>query len=149
VSSADPRRAEEHQREAADGERTTNGARYRGIPSERERDDMASKTHRIILHTKTRLQSVASETPRQGRSCAERRMSRGNTRRPYRRYGTASDGSCQQGQGVTDAPGNLFVTPLLWIAGALALAVVVSLLAGAIPSRRAVRLQPLDALRYE
>jgi len=31
----------------------------------------------------------------------------------------------------------------------LALAIAVSLIGGALPSRRAVRLQPLDALRYE
>jgi ABC-type lipoprotein release transport system permease subunit len=35
------------------------------------------------------------------------------------------------------------------VVGALVLAVVVSLLAGAWPSRRAVRLQPLEALRYQ
>jgi ABC-type antimicrobial peptide transport system permease subunit len=46
-----------------------------------------------------------------------------------------------QGQGGT-VPGSLFL-------GALALAIVVSLIGGALPSRRAVRLQPLDALRYE
>ncbi len=54
-----------------------------------------------------------------------------------------------KGQGVTDAPGSLFIMPRALIAGALALAVLVSLLSGALPSRRAVRLQPLDALRYK
>lgn len=50
---------------------------------------------------------------------------------------------------MTDAPGSLFIMPLALIAGALALAMLVSLLSGALLSRRAVRLQPLDALRYE
>jgi putative ABC transport system permease protein len=54
-----------------------------------------------------------------------------------------------KGQGVTDNVGGIFAMSLELIVGALALAVVVSLLAGALPSRRAVRLQPLDALRYE
>lgn len=54
-----------------------------------------------------------------------------------------------RGQGVTDNVGNISsVSPEL-IAGAVLLAIVVSLLAGALPSRRAVRLQPLDALRFE
>lgn len=35
------------------------------------------------------------------------------------------------------------------VLGALTLAAVISLIGGALPSRRAVRLQPLDALRYE
>ena len=46
-------------------------------------------------------------------------------------------------------PGPLFVIPPLLVLGALALAIAVSLIGGALPSRRAVRLQPLDALRYE
>jgi putative ABC transport system permease protein len=51
--------------------------------------------------------------------------------------------------GVTEKVGALFSIPLQLVVGALVLAVVVSLLAGAWPSRRAVRLQPLEALRYE
>jgi putative ABC transport system permease protein len=53
-----------------------------------------------------------------------------------------------QGQGGT-VPGSLVVIPPVLVLGALALAIVVSLIGGALPSRRAVRLQPLDALRYE
>jgi putative ABC transport system permease protein len=53
-----------------------------------------------------------------------------------------------QSQGGT-VPGSLFVIPPALVLGALALAIVVSLVGGALPSRRAVRLQPLDALRYE
>lgn len=53
-----------------------------------------------------------------------------------------------QGQGGT-VPGSLFVIPPLLVVEALALAIAVSLVGGALPSRRAVRLQPLDALRYE
>lgn len=54
---------------------------------------------------------------------------------------------------ISQNPGNIvpdlfIVTPLLVLAG-LALALVVSLLGGALPSQRAVRLLPLDALRYE
>ncbi|HET9848223.1 MAG TPA: ABC transporter permease [Candidatus Dormibacteraeota bacterium] len=50
-------------------------------------------------------------------------------------------------------PGNtvpdlFIVTPVL-IAFGLGLALAISLVGGALPSRRAVRLQPLDALRYE
>jgi ABC-type lipoprotein release transport system permease subunit len=53
--------------------------------------------------------------------------------------------------GVTERIGALVSIPLQLVVGALVLvlAVVVSLLAGAWPSRRAVRLQPLEALRYE
>jgi putative ABC transport system permease protein len=51
--------------------------------------------------------------------------------------------------GVTEKIGALFSIPLQLVVGALVLAVVVSLLAGAWPSRRAMRLQPLEALRYE
>ena len=54
-----------------------------------------------------------------------------------------------KGQGVADNVNAIFSMSVELIVGALALAVVVSLLAGALPSRRAVRLQPLDALRYE
>ncbi len=43
----------------------------------------------------------------------------------------------------------IFVIPPELVLGALALAAVISLIGGALPSRRAVRLQPLDALRYE
>ena len=53
-----------------------------------------------------------------------------------------------QSQGGT-VPGSLFVIPPALVLGALALAIAVSLIGGALPSRRAVRLQPLDALRYE
>ncbi len=42
-----------------------------------------------------------------------------------------------------------FVIPLELVLGALLLAAVISLIGSALPSRRAVRLQPLDALRYE
>lgn len=52
-------------------------------------------------------------------------------------------------QGVTDAPSSLSLLSLGLIAGSLVLAVAVSLIAGAWPSRRAVQLQPLEALRYE
>ena len=46
-------------------------------------------------------------------------------------------------------PGTLFIFPVQLLLAGLALAVGVSLLGGAFPSRRAARLQPLDALRYE
>ena len=46
-------------------------------------------------------------------------------------------------------PGSLFVFPIQLLLAGLGLAVGVSLLGGAFPSRRASRLQPLDALRYE
>jgi putative ABC transport system permease protein len=46
-------------------------------------------------------------------------------------------------------PGQLFLFPAQLLLAGLALAVGVSLLGGALPSRRAARLQPLDALRYE
>ena len=51
--------------------------------------------------------------------------------------------------GVTEQIGALFSIPLQRVVGALVLAVVSSVLAGAWPSPRAVRLQPLEALRYE
>ena len=51
--------------------------------------------------------------------------------------------------GVTEKIGALFSIPLQRVVGALVLAVVSSVLAGAWPSPRAVRLQPLEALRYE
>ncbi len=54
-----------------------------------------------------------------------------------------------RGQNVTDPVGNLSVISSGLVVAALVLALLVSLLAGAWPSRRAVRLQPLDALRYE
>jgi putative ABC transport system permease protein len=52
-------------------------------------------------------------------------------------------------QGATGVTGALFVIPPLLAIGAIALAVAISLVAGLWPSRRAVRLQPLEALRYE
>jgi ABC-type lipoprotein release transport system permease subunit len=51
--------------------------------------------------------------------------------------------------GVADKIGALFSIPLQLAVRALVLAVVSSLLAGAWPSRRAVHLRPLEALRYE
>ncbi len=52
-------------------------------------------------------------------------------------------------QAVTNGPRALFIIPTWLGAGALVLAVAVSVLAGALPSQRAVRLDPLEALRYE
>ena len=46
-------------------------------------------------------------------------------------------------------PGSLFLFPIQLLLAGLGLAIGVSLLGGALPSRRAARLQPLDALRYE
>jgi ABC-type antimicrobial peptide transport system permease subunit len=46
-------------------------------------------------------------------------------------------------------PGHLFLFPIRLLLAGLGLAVGVSLLGGALPSRRAARLQPLYALRYE
>jgi putative ABC transport system permease protein len=46
-------------------------------------------------------------------------------------------------------PGHLFLFPVQLLLAGLGLAIGVSLLGGAFPSRRAARLQPLDALRYE
>lgn len=46
-------------------------------------------------------------------------------------------------------PGSLFLFPVQLLLAGLGLAIGVSLLGGAFPSRRAARLQPLDALRYE
>lgn len=46
-------------------------------------------------------------------------------------------------------PGQLFLFPAQLLLGGVGLALFVSLLGGALPSRRAARLQPLDALRYE
>lgn len=46
-------------------------------------------------------------------------------------------------------PGSLFLFPIQLLLAGLGLAIGVSLLGGAFPSRRASRLQPLDALRYE
>jgi len=46
-------------------------------------------------------------------------------------------------------PGSLFLFPIQLLLAGLGLAIGVSLLGGAFPSRRAARLQPLDALRYE
>lgn len=46
-------------------------------------------------------------------------------------------------------PGNLFAFPWWLIAGSLAFAWIVSLVAGAIPANRAARLNPLTALRHD
>lgn len=46
-------------------------------------------------------------------------------------------------------PGVLFLFPAQLLLAGVLLAVLVSLLGGALPSRRAARLEPLDALRYE
>ena len=46
-------------------------------------------------------------------------------------------------------PGNLFSLPWWLIGGALAFALVVSLVAGSYPARRAARLDPIQALRHE
>jgi len=46
-------------------------------------------------------------------------------------------------------PGSLFIFPVQLLLAGLGLAIGVSLLGGALPSRRAARLLPLDALRYE
>ncbi len=54
-----------------------------------------------------------------------------------------------QSQDPGNAIANLFVVSPVLVAAGMAMAVGISLLGGAIPSRRAVRLQPLDALRYE
>ena len=52
-------------------------------------------------------------------------------------------------QGEAPPSSDLFaISPLLAL-GSLILAAAISLLGGALPSRRAVRLQPLEALRYE
>ena len=45
--------------------------------------------------------------------------------------------------------GNLFSTPLWLVAGAIAFAILVSLVAGAFPARRAARLDPIHALRHD
>ncbi|HEY8737946.1 MAG TPA: hypothetical protein VIO62_12985 [Candidatus Dormibacteraeota bacterium] len=54
-----------------------------------------------------------------------------------------------QSQDPGNAIGNLFVVSPLLVGAGLGLAVAISLLGGALPARRAVALQPLDALRYE
>ena len=46
-------------------------------------------------------------------------------------------------------PGNLFSLPWWLIGGALAFALLVSLIAGSYPARRAARLDPIQALRHE
>ena len=52
-------------------------------------------------------------------------------------------------QGVEDSTFNLFTLPLWLIAGAIGFSVVVSLLAGSYPARRAARLDPIQALRHD
>jgi ABC-type antimicrobial peptide transport system permease subunit len=54
-----------------------------------------------------------------------------------------------QSQSPDFAPTNVFVLGPQLVVFGVALAIVVSLVGGALPSRRAVRLPPLDALRYE
>jgi putative ABC transport system permease protein len=46
-------------------------------------------------------------------------------------------------------PGNLFSLPLWLVAGSIAFAIVVSLIAGSYPARRAARLDPIQALRHD
>ena len=52
-----------------------------------------------------------------------------------------------ENQGGT--PGNLFSLPLWLIGGAIGFSLVVSLLAGSYPARRAARLDPIQALRHD
>jgi putative ABC transport system permease protein len=52
-----------------------------------------------------------------------------------------------QQQGGT--PGNLFSLPFWLIGGAIAFSIVVSLLAGSYPARRAAKLDPIQALRHD
>ena len=52
-----------------------------------------------------------------------------------------------QGQGGT--AGNLFSTPFWLIASAIGFSIVVSLVAGTFPARRAARLDPIQALRHD
>ncbi len=52
-------------------------------------------------------------------------------------------------QSAGDVPATLFLIPPILAGGAVLFAVVMSLAAGFFPSQRAVRLQPLEALRYE
>jgi putative ABC transport system permease protein len=52
-------------------------------------------------------------------------------------------------QGVEDTAFNLFAMPLWLIAGAIGFSVLVSLLAGSYPARRAARLDPIQALRHD
>jgi putative ABC transport system permease protein len=46
-------------------------------------------------------------------------------------------------------PGNLFSLPLWLVAGSIGFAIVVSLIAGSYPARRAARLDPIQALRHD
>jgi ABC-type lipoprotein release transport system permease subunit len=63
--------------------------------------------------------------------------------------GNAAFGAFVQSQDPGHAVSNLFVVSLLLVAAGLLLATAISLLGGALPTRRAVAIQPLDALRYE
>ncbi len=52
-----------------------------------------------------------------------------------------------ENQGGT--PGDLFSLPLWLVGGAIGFSVVVSLIAGSYPARRAARLDPIQALRHD
>jgi len=63
--------------------------------------------------------------------------------------GNAGFAKFVQSQDPGNAIANLFIVSPVLVAAGMAMAIGISLVGGAIPSRRAVRLQPLDALRYE